>query len=165
MEDMIDGSFLTIDENRLDEEWLGQPKLYFEWAKKAADARRDFDDAKNGLEVVKSEVSLEVRSDPEKFGVGTKLTEKIVDAVIMDDVRVAAAMQKVNDARHVFEIMAGAVSALDNRKTALVKLVDLRLSDYFSEPRASKESREGVEEMTKSTTRRRGRVRRSDDDD
>jgi hypothetical protein len=44
---------LVIDEFKLDEEWIGQPKLYHVWARQKADAVLDLDLAKAQLDIIK----------------------------------------------------------------------------------------------------------------
>lgn len=156
-------SFLDIDQYNLDREWIGQPKLYGHWARKAADARLKMDEAKANLELVQAELDLEVRSNPEKFDVA-KVTENTVKAAILQDVRYVGALRKTNEARHDYEVACAAVSALDHRKKALEKLVELHLASYYAEPRAPRGRKEEVEEMTKQRVRRRGRARVDDGD-
>jgi hypothetical protein len=161
----VNDSFLKIDEFALDKEWIEQPRLYFEWAKREADARRDWDDAKNNLEVVKSEVSLEIRQDPVSAGF-EKLTEKIVEAAIVQDERHAAAVQRVNKTKHRHEVAGAMVRALEHKKAALGKLVDLHGMSYYAEPR-TKANREEVEEMKKDRAwkPKEKRIKRGEDDD
>jgi len=159
----MDDSFLDIDEHRLDEEWIGQPKLFGHWARKAASARRKMDEAKSNLELVQAELDLEVRTNPEKFDL-SKVTENVVKSAILQDTRYVGAQKKVNDARYDHEVAQAAVSALEHRKYALQNLVSLFLSSYYAEPRSPKGRKDEVEEMTKQNVRRRGRARREDGD-
>jgi len=154
-------SFLDIDENRLDEEWITQPKLYGHWAKHAALTRRKMDEAKSSLELVQAELDLEVRSNPEKFGIA-KITENVVKSFILQDTRYVGAQKKVNAARYDNEVAQAAVTALEHRKYALQNLVSLFLSSYYAEPKAPKGRKDEVEDMTKQNVRRKGRVRREE---
>jgi len=156
-------SFLDIDEHRLDEEWIGQAKLYGRWARNAASARRKMDEAKADLELVQAELDLEVRSNPEKFDL-SKVTENVVKSAILQDTRYVGAQKKVNDARYDYDVAQAAVSALEHRKYALQNLVSLFLSSYYAEPKSPKGRKDEVEEMTKQNVRRRGRARREDGD-
>jgi len=156
-------SFLDIDEHRLDEEWIGQAKLYGHWASNAASARRKMDEAKSNLELVQAELDLEVRNNPEKFDL-SKVTENVVKSAILQDSRHVGAQKKVNDARYDHDVAQAAVSALEHRKYALQNLVSLFLSSYYAEPKSPKGRKDEVEEMTKQNVRRRGRARREDGD-
>ena len=156
-------SFLDIDEHRLDEEWIEQPKLYGLWARRAAASRRKMDEAKADLELVQAELDLEVRSNPEKFDL-SKVTENVVKSAILQDTRYVGAQKKVNDARYDYDVAQAAVSALEHRKYALQNLVSLFLSSYYAEPKSPKGRKDELEEMTKQNVRRRGRARREDGD-
>lgn len=158
---MGDYEVLEIDEHNLEREWTRQPKLFFRWAREAADARLTVDEAKAALEIVRAEVDSEVRSDPEGHGIDGKVTEKMVEAVVVQATVCIAAVRKLAKAKHRYDVLCALVSALEQRKSALEYLVRLRLSDYYSEPRVPKESREGMEEMQKD---RAFRVRRGKED-
>jgi len=157
------GSCLDIDEFNLDQAWVKQPRLYFTWAKKAADARRDMDQLKADLEVTRAEIDSDVRRDPNSFGIETKITEKVVEAVVAQDVRCVGVLKRMREAKHRFDVVSAVVASLDQRKSALEQLVRLRLADYYSEPRAPKDKREEMEEVVKRETRRRGRIGRDED--
>lgn len=131
--------FLEIDPHRLDEEWVNQPNLYYDYASHLADARQAYEDAKNNLELVRAELDKAIREDPEEFGV-EKVTEKAVESAVILEDEYQAAQKQVNYSRHTMDVAQAAVGSLDHRKRALEKLVDLFLANYFSEPkRKSKE--------------------------
>lgn len=158
MKDQSDG-FLQIDEFNLDQEWINQPRLYYKWAAKSADARQRSDEAKAELEVVKAELSLAIRSNPEKYGFA-KVTEVVVAAAVLQQEECENALQNFHNARHDYDIAQVAVSALDQRCKALEKLVTLKMADYFSEPKAPREAKGAMGEKVKQSVRRRGRERR-----
>lgn len=149
----LDKSFVEIDELQLDKEWIGQPRVYLEFAEMCADAQRDWDIAKSELEMVRAELDTAIRSDPESYGLG-KVTEKGVENAIPAQTEYQDAVREVIRAKHKRDVMAAAVTALDHRKKALEKLVDLQLSGYFATPRASASSREAVEDMGRRNVRR-----------
>jgi hypothetical protein len=161
---MIDRSVLEIDEFALEKEWLRQSKLYFEWAERVAKAKKDLDIHKNRLEVVKAEVSLAVRQFPKNHGIEVKPTEKLIEAVVVTDEQVTSALQTVAKIRHRCEVASAMVGALDHKKTALSKLVDLFLASYYAEPR-TKANRESVEEMKKNRAFKPKRIRDRKEDD
>lgn len=151
--------FFAIDPNELDREWVRQPGLYHKYATDLADARREFEQAKTQLEIAAADVDSVIRSKPEKFGI-EKVTEAAVKAAVLASREYKAATDAVHNARHAVDVLQAAVTTLDHRKKALENLVDLRLANYFSEPRAgSPRAREHMEEKTKQ------RARRGDSDD
>lgn len=154
-----DDDFLAIDEFRLDREWLGQARRYFQYSEKLADARRRLDEAKAALDVSDAELDAEIRLNPSEFGLG-KPTEQAVKNAVTASPEHQAAERKVIRAKHDVAIFDAAVTALDHRRRALEKLVDLQLSGYYAEPRARNEhSREAIGEAEKQAARGKGRRR------
>jgi hypothetical protein len=145
---------LLVDLGRLDEEWCDQPSLFGRYALKVADARRRMDEAKSELDVVKAELDKQIRSEPEAFGLG-KVTESAITALVPLQPEYDDANRKLIDARHELEVMQAMTSALDHKKAALSKLVDLFLADYFSKPKASGSAKEHMEDGQKVVARQK----------
>jgi hypothetical protein len=153
-----------IDKNLLDDEWLNQPKLYYDWALQLEVARLELDNAKAEFDVAQSEIDLDIRTNPENYGElpeeavnKGKITEKMVAAVLIMQMGYKDAQQTVFEAKHRVGILQAAVAALDQRKKALEKLVDLHGQKYFATPRAPENSKEAIEQIEKQSVRRRGR--------
>jgi len=160
MNEKSTGFDLSIDRYRLDEEWERQPRFYHEFAEKLVDARRSLDETKNQLEVVKADTYQHIARDPEKFGL-QKTTEKAIEHAMTMDKRCREAANIVIEAKHVVGIFEAAVSALEQRKKALEKLVELHVSDYYSKPRTRKgEAQEYVEDAKRQSFQRRTSKRR-----
>lgn len=149
----IDDSFIDIDSTSLDREWVKQPRLYFKYSQMLADANRDFDSAKAELDVVRAELDTSIRSDPERYGL-EKVTENSIASCIPIQDEYQEAMRRLVKARHARDVVQAAVNALDHKKKALEKLVDLHLSSYYATPRASSNSREAVEDIERRSVRR-----------
>ncbi|MHC1623171.1 MAG: hypothetical protein ACXQTR_01105 [Candidatus Methanospirareceae archaeon] len=147
---------IEIDENRLDDEWIIQPRLYFDCANRLAEARRDWDSAKSNLDVVKADTSQAVRADPASFGL-SKMTEASISEVVAVSPKVREAVAKVLDSKYQVDVYQALVTAMDHKRKALEKLVDLFLASYYSKPRASREAEGEVEKLEKRTVRRKGR--------
>ncbi len=146
---------ISIDEMSLDREWTDQPRMYFRYAVKLADARRELDQANANLDLTKAELDTAIRSDPEKFGLA-KVTESALEAVILTQDGYETAKAAVLRMKHDMDVMAAAVGALDHRKKALEKLCELFLANYFSRPRAPEGGKDRMDEIEKATVRRRG---------
>jgi len=156
----MSGKFsLEIDPFALDEEWVEQPERYNELARRAALARKEHDEAKAQLELTSAELSDAIRSDPDSFGL-VKVTEASISSKILQQQTYKDALDEVIEKRHDLEVLQGALTAMDHRKTALSKLVDLHLSSYYSKPSASSGSREKMEEVEKHDARQRTKRRR-----
>lgn len=135
-----------LNPHRLDEEWLKQARYYHKYAVELADAREAHERAKSARDVVGAELALDVRSQPEKYGFdGPKgPTVDAVQQTVLTAKTYREADAAVIKARHALDVVQAFVDALDHRKKALENLVELRLADYFSDPRAPK----GAERVT-----------------
>lgn len=125
--------FFELDPNRLDEEWVEHVRLYHEHALKLADARQEYERTKAERELVAAELDREVRSNAVKLGI--KVTEAVVANAVTEHENYRQVVGKVIRAKHDVDVAEVAVSTLEHRKKALENLVQLRLSDYYSEPR------------------------------
>lgn len=166
-EDDIDSSVLQIDENHLEREWMEQPSLVFKYAKKLADARFAFDEAKAELEVTEAEIANTIRKAPELYQI-KKVTEGVVKETIPLQPEYKMAVKDVNKAKHAVDVYSAVVSALDNRKKALEKLVDLWMANYFSTPKTpNKEASDKMEERSKRDvrTKMKNKMKRKDVED
>jgi len=148
---------ISIDRDALDREWDEQSCLYFRYAMMLADARQELDTAKTELDLVQAELDQSIRADPEAFDIA-KLTEGAVKAAILIQKEYKKAAKQLADAKHLVDVLGAAVGALDHRKSALSKLVELWICNYFSEPRTSGVSQEHVDHLKKKMMRR-GRER------
>lgn len=127
-------SFLSIDELRLDEEWIRQPGLYFKYANRLADARTEMDNAKTRLDVVAAEVETKVRRKPVKYGIeAERVTEAMINSAVIRDPLYQDHSGKLIDAQHKVRVLEASVTAIEHRRSALTRLVELKQMDYFSE--------------------------------
>ena len=156
-------SDFQIDRYRLDDEWVKQPDLFRRYAEALADAKREYEEAKNDANLVRAEIELAMRKEPEKYDL-PKITEGMIKAALDAADEMKEVEQKTIDARHKVGVLEAAVTALDHRKRALSDLVSLHLADYFSKPVAREDGRERMEEAGKQRVRKSQR-RRNDDDD
>ena len=149
---MTDVPRLEIDEYQLDKEWIGQPRQRMVWGEKHADALLELDEAKSALEVVKAEIDKAIREKGIHID-GKKITETAIANTVLTTVECKEAVKRMNEARHKARMIEATVEALEHRKRALEKLVDLHGRDYFAEPKASEESREAVGRIEKRVAR------------
>ena len=141
--------FHEIDLHNLHEEWVSQVRMYRHYAEKLANARCQYEHAKtdkDGAEkdqkLIGAEVDLEIRrNSPDKYGL-EKLTEKTVENLVLTHKRYKSVQDEVFrfqriaiDLGYKVGMLEATIKTLDNRKKALEDTVQLRQSDYFSEPR------------------------------
>jgi hypothetical protein len=145
--------FFNLDENRLDDEWKEQPKLYFRYAKRLANAKAEYEQKKAERDVVAAELDRDIRADPAAFEM-PKITEGAVEKTILLQKRYQDITGQVLKARHTVDIVQAAVDALDHRKKALESLVHLFSMNYFSQPVGPRGlAKEQVEEVRMKMTK------------
>lgn len=151
-----DETFLQIDEHRLEKEWCEQAPLFHKYALLLAEARRKYDELKNELSVTAAELDNAIRADPDSFDI-PKVTETgIKNAILQQDIYQKLIEQQIA-AQHEVNVLDAMVRALEQRRSALKCLVELRISDYYAEPTLSRDNNAAYEEMTKREVRSRGR--------
>ena len=120
---------IGIDENALDEEWLRQPHLYLKSAQKAEELQGKVKKAKEQLELTDAEIEKEIREGAEKN------TEKSIATKIILNKEHQKAAANLFELEHEYRIISKvALSAIEQKKTALENLVKLYVAGYFSKP-------------------------------
>lgn len=136
-----------IDPYNLELEWFGHSEQVENWAKKAAEKHYEYDEAKSNLEVTKAELAAEIRNAPEAFDL-KKLTEAAVSETVLLQPEYKAAIRKANKAKYEMKLAEAAVLALEHRKRALTKSVDLWFAGYFSTPQSASAPSHRMHELT-----------------
>lgn len=151
----------TIDDSRLDREWLRQPKLMRAAGLREADARHELAQVSARLNVVSARLRTKIRADPGKYGLSAKPTKDAVDDALMLETEYKNALEDVIQAEYAVNIAKAETTAMVDRRKALERRVELIALDYYSEkePRGSPAVREEME------NRRRQSVRGNADDD
>jgi len=126
--------FFDLDQNRLDEEWLIQPKLYFQHALLLAAAKETVDRFKSRLDVIAAELDQDMRADPEKYDMERVSEASIKAAICLQDDH-EEATKDLARAKHRVDVLQAVINALEHRKRALEGLVTLHGQNYFSTPR------------------------------
>lgn len=165
MEDQSDTSFLQIDQNRLDREWVRQPKLYHHHAVELANAKLALDEAESALDLVRADTTLDIYERPSAYDI-EKATKDTVEAALLKNKSVKAAQAKVREAKHAVEVLTAVVKALDHKKRALESLVSLHGQDYFATPKApTGAAGEQMEQASKKAVRSLGRRQPAEEED
>ncbi len=124
---------IKIDETALDIECLEQADLMFKYARAAAEARKVRDKAKERMEVVRAEIDLDIRKNPDKYDL-EKVTESAIQNTITTQTRYKKSVNEYLEAKHDAEIISGAVTSVDQRKSMIEALVKLHGQQYFAGP-------------------------------
>jgi len=156
---MGSSEFLELDSDRLDEQWLEQPRLYHKYARKLANAKQTLEECKARLELVKAELGREIRLNPLGFGL-EKITEAVVANTIIIQQGYKDAQEEYIAGKHRVDVVQAVVTTLDHRKRALESLVTLHGQDYFSTPRAKDQnSRDLIDRVESDAVRKKIRTK------
>ena len=152
---------IRIDETSLDIEWLEQAALFLRYSKNAALREKEKDQAKEALDLVKSELDRDIRTNPEKYGI-EKITDKVVENTIPTQDEYKEASEAFISAKYEWNVAKGAVDAFNQRKEALENLTRLNGQNWFAGPKVPRDLREQREMFQKKVNERIGtRIRRN----
>ncbi len=129
---------VSIDETALDVEWLQQANLMYKYARHQAETKKAMDEAKERLDFIKAKVEMDIRANPENYGL-SKVTESAVASAILLQPEYQEASKKYVEARYENDMAVAAVRAIDQKKTALENLVKLLSVSYFAGPSAPRD--------------------------
>lgn len=155
----IDYDILQIDSDDLLAEWLKQPDLMGEYTRELADAKRHHNRAKAKFKLVCAELNLDIRKSPDTYGLAKITEDGITNAMIRED-EYQESQTNVIEAEYRVDLLDGLVKSLLDKRKALEASVSLFGMDYFSEPRASKEVKEAMDEVEKRRIRSKGRMKK-----
>lgn len=148
---------ITISKSNLDDEWLMQPELVYDYCTQLADAKLELEEAKVELDVVKADLEVDIRNNPHDHEI-PKATESSIKAIVARHPDVKEAQQRLNEAKHSVAIIDSAVEALNHKRAALENLVKLFGQSYFAMPEATAD---GVD-IKKKVVRRKARKKRGE---
>lgn len=137
-----------INPNRLDFELTRQPELFYSYATELAKARNKVAELKAAIEVLKADLAVDIRNDPQAFGL-QKVTEAGVEAAIVQQTSHQKALAGYNRAKFEMDIAQVAVDSMEQKGTALGGLVKLHGQSYFATPAVDQTSREIMEKEAK----------------
>lgn len=125
---------LHIDESALDVEWLNQPMLMMKYSKELASAERDVARIKEKQSIIRAELDRDIRLNPERFKIDSKVTEAVVSNTILLEKSHKEISEELIEAWYEVRMVKGAVEAVQQRKDALQDLVRLHGQRYFAGP-------------------------------
>ncbi len=144
---------VEIDPENLDREWVRQASLFGQYCELLADAHRQLDLKKEKLVMVDAKLGLEIRTNPNKFGLD-KVTEAGVNSILVLQEEHKELEKELIDLRYDVEVLTGAVRSLDQKKSALENLVRLHGQNYFAGPEVPHElKKEWIDDAERSASR------------
>jgi ssRNA-specific RNase YbeY (16S rRNA maturation enzyme) len=139
---------LEIDKNALDDAWQYQSILFCKWAEREVEAQFNRDKAKEQMDLVRARLDSDIRKNPKLFAL-EKITESAIENVILQTKEYREANNNYLNTIKEAKILSVAREAFDHRKSALTKLTDLFLSQYWAEPREGKATKIVRDEQAK----------------
>ena len=147
---------ISIAPYELEEEWFQQPALVFFYGTNLAEAVENLDKAKlreqllkDELEGVRAKLDLDIRANPEKFGIA-KITENAIANAIILEKKVTQKKEEITEAaqeritaQSAVNTASSAFEAIKQKKKALENAVQLLLANYFSGPKEPKDLPKG----------------------
>ena len=143
---------MKIDKHALDDEWMDNGRRLIHWTTEKAESDYQRDKAKEQLDLVKSEIEAEIRSDPEKFGLTAKATLPAIASAVIADERYKDQHEEYLQGCKNSNILTGVVSSFTQRKTSLENLTKIWLAGMFADPVIPREAREKVVAETSKKT-------------
>jgi len=129
---------VPIDIGRLDEEWLQHPILFHDLAEAVEDASFDCEAAKDRLDQIEAELSLDIRANPEQYDAPINKqggpSEGTITSIIRMQPKYQKAKEAMRHAEHVLGHLKKDVRVMEHRKTALEELTKLHGQNYFASP-------------------------------
>lgn len=150
---MADPGVFEIDEGDLAGEWGRQPGVTYRAGEAVADAEHAVAQAKAALEVLEAELRRAVRADPARYGLD-KVTEQALADVVACSKQRKAAVAEVNRLRHAVDVLKAKLGAVQDRRRALERMVELLQINYYGEPRESRTPPGAAATMSQAAARR-----------
>lgn len=123
-----------IDESALDVEFLEQTNLMIRYAEHASQTKREAEEAKENLELVRAGLDKDIRQNPANYGL-EKLTETVVSSTIILQPEYQEASKRLIQANYEAGMARFAAQAISDRKNCLEALVKLHGQQYFAGPK------------------------------
>lgn len=135
---------LEIDFSILEHNWANHSVLYMDWGELHAESVAKRDRKKEELDLKQSYLDSAIRSNPEEYGIVTKLTEAGVTATIktQDDYKVL--IQELIDSNEEVAVLTCAKTAFEHRKKALEGITQLYCAGYFAKPNIPTKAQEDL---------------------
>lgn len=125
---------ISIDKNALDFECMRQSMLYAEASEELASTTFRKETLKLELDKLEAEVDMEIRADPEEYGLNAKPTETAIRATLSADKRIVKKKEEFVEATFDANVAMGMKNAYEHKKTCLELLVKLYISGYWADP-------------------------------
>lgn len=154
---------VAIDQYGLDKEWSKQPEYMMAVMAQLAQAKKEYDTAKDTLAIKTAELDQEIREDASAEG--RKITEKAIEGEILRSPEIQDLQRQIVDARYNINMLDAARAGLENKRDALSNLVKLHGMTYFAEPEADIETRGKLDEIRQEEAKKKVKINRPKKED
>lgn len=151
---------LAIEKHRLDDEIEQQAGIYYMVAEEAVFAKSRLDAADEDVKLVQAELDPLMREAMEADG--TKITEAVVRAAVIQHKRSKAAVERARECREVYERLVALKDAFRQRASMLRDLVELHVTGYFTVTSVKGSKNRNDESRAETVRKRLNELRRSD---
>lgn len=145
-----------IDLTQLEKQFAEHPTLVESHADALADAKKKLAKVEDELEETDAKVKLAIRKDPESYGLDRVTEEGVKTAYVLDE-RHRKAKERVIRAQYDVDMLAGKMTVLSHRKSALENEVILFSQSYFAAPKAPPEVKDKMHQEERRKEARKGR--------
>jgi len=146
---------LIIDIYNLDTECVRQAELVYYWGVKLETAKKNQDESKANLDLIKAEKENSVREGPDKYKI-VKVTVASVESVVVASKEYKEAYADFIEIRHEVGLLGVLLNALDQKRRSLQMLVALHGQKYFAEPLFKTEiDKQAIEEIKNEKRKRK----------
>lgn len=143
---------MFIDDSALDMEALEQPGLMMKYSTLLAKAKMERDLKKEAVEWTQADLDKALREAPDRYGLD-KVTVDSVKYGIIQQKKYKKAVKAYLHAKHEADILQGAVSAIEQRKSMIETLTKLHGQQYFAGPNVPRDlEKERKDKRTKVDT-------------
>jgi hypothetical protein len=151
---------LSIDRDKLEEEWEDQALLFMKWGERCVEALYTRDQLKEKLDWTKADIDDEIRNDPGAFGFDKKPTETAISSQVQLNKRFIKATDDYLKAKKDVGILQVAKEAMEHKKKALEAETSLWIGNYYSDPKIPERAKEDSSRKVSEQVRKSLPIRR-----
>lgn len=126
---------VELDKFQLDEEGVRQSTLIYSYHKALAEAKLRASAAKDELKVVLATVALNLRENPDEYGLdrAVRITEEVARSVCDMQAEIQQARKVLREAEFDVDMIVGAVEAIKSKGFMISEEYDMWKTGYFSD--------------------------------
>jgi len=124
---------VKVDKFGLDVEWENLPKLYTKWSEKLVDQENLKDRLKSRLELKYAELDIDIRTNPNNYGLGDSFPERVIKSTIFKNKDYNEIQEELLQTQRNIRVLKVAVKGIKDKGRAVDRLTKLYLKNYYVE--------------------------------